>query len=109
MSAALARGRALFNAGEHFAAHDAWEQRWREATDRDERTLLQGLIQVAAGHHKRFVQQNPGSAARLLDRGLRKLDACAPDAGGLPLAAFRDATRAWLAADMHTLATVPPL
>lgn len=98
---ALARGLALFNAGEHFAAHEAWEDRWRVADDPDERRLLQGLIQVAAGHHKRFVQRRPDSAARLLARGLAKLDACAADAGGLALAEFCEATRAWLAAGAH--------
>ncbi len=95
---ALARGLALFNAGDHFAAHEAWEDRWRVATDSDERRLLQGLIQVAAAHHKLRVQGKPGGAARLLARGLAKLDACAPDAGGLALADFR-AARAWFAAD----------
>jgi len=97
--AALARGLALFNAGDHFAAHEAWEERWRVAADPDERRLLQGLIQVAAAHHKLRVQGKPESAARLLARGLAKLDACAPDAGGLALADFREATRAWFAAD----------
>jgi predicted metal-dependent hydrolase len=98
---ALARGLARFNAGEHFAAHEAWEDRWRVSDDPDERRLLQGLIQVAAGHHKRFVQGRPESAARLLARGLAKLDACAADAGGLALAEFRGATRAWLDAGGH--------
>lgn len=95
----LARGVALFNAGAHFAAHEAWEDRWRVATDPEERRLLQGLIQVAAAHHKLRVQGKPESAARLLARGLAKLDACAADAGGLQLADFRDATRAWFAAE----------
>lgn len=95
----LARGVALFNEGAHFAAHEAWEDRWRAATDPDERRLLQGLIQVAAAHHKLRVQGKPESAARLLARGLAKLDACAADAGGLALADFRDATRAWFAAE----------
>lgn len=104
---ALARGLARFNAGEHFAAHEAWEDRWRVTDDPDERRLLQGLIQVAAGHHKRFVQRRPDSAARLLARGLAKLDACAADAGGLALAEFRGATRAWL--DAGGRAPAPPL
>lgn len=107
--AALARGRALFNAGAHFAAHEAWEERWRESTDSDERRLLQGLIQVAAAHHKLHVQGKPESAARLLARGLAKLDACDAAAGGLALAAFCAATRAWFAADPSHRGAAPAL
>ena len=94
----LGRGAALFDAGEHFAAHEVWEARWRVSQDPGERRLLQGLIQVAAAYYKLFVQGKPASAARLLSRGLDKLDACPASAGGLELAGFRAATRADLAA-----------
>ncbi len=97
-SEALTRGAALFAAGEHFAAHEVWEARWRESADTDERQLLQGLIQVAAAYYKLLVQRKPASAARLLARGLARLDACPAAVGGLDLAAFRDAARASQAA-----------
>lgn len=55
MRAALRAGVALFNTGEHHAAHDPWEERWLqlERETLDER-LLHGLIQYAAAvHHAR--------------------------------------------------------
>lgn len=71
----LAHGARLFATGEFFAAHEAWEERWRVAEDPGERRALQGLIQVAAGFHKLLVMGNPASAVRLLERGLAKLEA----------------------------------
>ncbi|RDI71415.1 DUF309 domain-containing protein [Halopelagius longus] len=55
MERILRVGAAVFNAGDHHAAHDAWEPRWLELADGtpDER-LLHGLIQyTAAVHHAR--------------------------------------------------------
>ena len=55
MDDVLRAGVAVYNAGEHHAAHDVWEERWlalESGTD-DER-LLHGLIQfTAAVHHAR--------------------------------------------------------
>jgi hypothetical protein len=42
----LAEGLRLFNAGEYFAAHDAWEELWTGYRG-PWRNLLKGLIQVA--------------------------------------------------------------
>jgi predicted metal-dependent hydrolase len=55
MDAALRAGVAVYNAGEHHAAHDAWEEEWLDLPDgsEDER-LLHGLIQyTAAVYHAR--------------------------------------------------------
>ncbi|PKL76741.1 MAG: hypothetical protein CVV27_08730 [Candidatus Melainabacteria bacterium HGW-Melainabacteria-1] len=45
---------ALFNQGQFFAAHEAWEALWIHSAG-PEKTLLQGLIQlsVALHHHQR--------------------------------------------------------
>ncbi len=67
----LARGRALFDAGRYFDAHDAWEEVWREEAGSD-RTALQGLIQVAAGLHKASLGEARG-CVRLLEAGLSRL------------------------------------
>ncbi|HET8939093.1 MAG TPA: DUF309 domain-containing protein [Polyangiales bacterium] len=75
--AAVQRGAALFDGGDFFEAHEAWEERWRQAHDQDERLGLQGLIQVTAAFHKWFVMNSPESAQRLLARGTNKLEACA--------------------------------
>jgi protein N-terminal glutamine amidohydrolase len=94
---ALRRGADLYAREAYFAAHEAWEERWRAAGDPDERRVLQGLIQVAAAHHKLRAQGKPESAARLLARGLAKLEPGPPALGGYAVAAFAAATRAWLA------------
>ena len=77
--ARLERGRALFNTGRYFEAHEAWEEAW--LTERgDERLLLQGLIQVAAGCLKAGQSKAEG-CARLLAAGLEKLEALDPAYG----------------------------
>jgi predicted metal-dependent hydrolase len=71
-AARLERGRALFNEGRYFEAHEAWEEAWL-AERGDARRLLQGLIQVAAGCHKAGQGKAEG-CARLLAAGLEKLE-----------------------------------
>jgi uncharacterized protein len=68
----LERGRALFNAGLFWEAHEAWEGGWMEE-EGDVRLFLQGVIQVAAGYYKAFVQQQPSGCVKLLGTGLDKL------------------------------------
>jgi hypothetical protein len=55
MEDVLRAGAAVYNAGEHHAAHDAWEDRWLELEGgTDDERLLHGLIQfTAAVHHAR--------------------------------------------------------
>src|SRR5215831_1991544 len=45
-SARLAEGIRLFNLGNFFQAHEAWEQAWKRA-EGEEKTFYQGLIQAA--------------------------------------------------------------
>ncbi|HEX3903472.1 MAG TPA: DUF309 domain-containing protein [Polyangia bacterium] len=67
----LELGRAAFNRGEYFLAHELWEQVWREIADAD-RICVQGLIQIAAGlHHLQKLRRRP--ATGLLRKGLEKL------------------------------------
>ena len=49
----LRAGVAIYNAGEHHAAHDAWEDHWLDLeAGTDDEQLLHGLIQfTAAVHH----------------------------------------------------------
>jgi predicted metal-dependent hydrolase len=87
------RGASLFDRGEFFDAHEAWEERWRVTEDLGERQLLQGLIQVTAAFHKLFVRQSLDSAQRLLARGLAKLEASPELVDGFDLANFRAGLR----------------
>jgi hypothetical protein len=73
----MEEGRAAFNRGEFFLAHELWEELWldlREPRDRSPalRLRVQGLIQIAAGlHHLQGSRRRP--ATTLLCRGLAKL------------------------------------
>lgn len=64
------QGVGLFNRGEYFAAHEAWEDLWREATG-EEKQFFQGLIQcaVALEHARRG---NVCGALRLAERYPRR-------------------------------------
>jgi hypothetical protein len=67
----LREGIALFNRGEFFECHEVLEGVWMEASG-GQKTLLQGLIQVAvAFYHLR--RANFIGSSRLLRAGLEKL------------------------------------
>lgn len=82
-AAALDRGVALFNAREFFEAHEVWEEEWREAED-EERLLLQGLIQVAAGFYKLQIGM-PSGTWKLLEKGGARLRQIKGERHGLDL------------------------
>jgi predicted metal-dependent hydrolase len=83
----LESGRALFNARLFWEAHEAWEEAWMEE-EGDARLFLQGLIQVAAGYYKAFVQKQPVGCVKLLGTGLDKLRPLDGTFGGIALSAF---------------------
>src|SRR5258708_38378638 len=67
----LQHGIDLFNSGEFFAAHEAWEAIW--IGERGPRRLfVQALIHFAVGYHHDSVGNRDG-AQRQLRKGLRKL------------------------------------
>jgi hypothetical protein len=62
--ALLAEGARRFDAGEHWHAHESWEEAWKRDRGHD-RDYLKGLIQIAAAlHHWRRGHHAP--AAKLL-------------------------------------------
>ena len=68
----LAKGVELFNAHHFWHAHEAWEEVWLTSTG-DEKTFLQGLVQLAAAYH--HVQRGTfRGAIRLFDAAFAKLD-----------------------------------
>ncbi|HXI56462.1 MAG TPA: DUF309 domain-containing protein [Polyangia bacterium] len=83
LRAQLAPGRAAFNRGEFFAAHELWEEVWRNLAG-EQRTFTQGLIQIAAGLHH-LKRGRPRPAASVLARGVEKL---ARGGAGQPIAAL---------------------
>ncbi|HJK94103.1 MAG TPA: DUF309 domain-containing protein [Polyangiaceae bacterium LLY-WYZ-15_(1-7)] len=73
LAEALEAGRALYRAGEPFEAHEVWEDAWRPLPRGPERTLLQGLIQLAAAAHKLRSGERVRGAPRLLRKAAAKL------------------------------------
>jgi len=73
LQAALDRADALGAEGRYFDAHEELEAFWMKAAG-DEKLLLQGLIQIAAGLHRlKLDPQKTTGAFYLLDRGREKL------------------------------------
>ena len=69
---ALAAGVHHFNTHRFWDAHESWEQIWLKSTG-DEKTFLQGLIQLAAAYH--HVQRGTfRGGVRLFDAAFSKLE-----------------------------------
>lgn len=65
-------GLSTYEAGDHYEAHERWEELWNEEEDEDERLFLQALIQMTSAVHKLLHDVEPKGALRLLDRALQK-------------------------------------
>jgi hypothetical protein len=61
----------LYNAGEFHAAHDAWEDRWRDDAGPDEKLFLQAMIQSAVAFHHLEIDR-PGAARRMYQMSKEK-------------------------------------
>ncbi|HVR43758.1 MAG TPA: DUF309 domain-containing protein [Thermoanaerobaculia bacterium] len=75
------RGIELFNEGQYWEAHEAWEEIWL-LEEADVRPFLQGLIQLAAAWHH-VERRNFRGAKRLFGAALAKLEPYAPAYGGV--------------------------
>jgi predicted metal-dependent hydrolase len=93
---ALAEGLRLYNAGEFFAAHEAWESVWLPAQE-PEKTFLQGLIQVTAAFHH-WQRENRLGTSRLLRAALGRLERYPACFGGISVDLLCDDIRVWLQA-----------
>ena len=61
----------LYNAGEFHAAHDAWEERWRDDCGAREKLFLQAMIQSAVVFHHIEIGRR-GAARRMYSMALEK-------------------------------------
>jgi uncharacterized protein len=61
----------LYNAREFHAAHDAWEERWRDEAGPREKLFLQALIQSAVAFHHLEIGR-PGAARRMYQMAKEK-------------------------------------
>jgi uncharacterized protein len=93
---ALAEGLRLYDAGEFFAAHEAWESVWLAAQE-PEKTFLQGLIQVTAAFHH-WQRENRLGTERLLCAALGRLEGYPACFGGISVELLCDDIRLWLRA-----------
>jgi len=94
-NADFARGLALFNAGEFFAAHEVLEGIWRAAQGAD-RSFLQALIQVSVALHH-LAAGNRAGARSLLAKADGQLAGLAAMHRSIDVSRLRVAVRAWLA------------
>jgi predicted metal-dependent hydrolase len=80
--------------GQHYEAHEHWEELWHEEGDDDRRRFLQALIQVASAVHKAVNDVAPRGSIRLLDAAHEKLEGLGDVYLGIDLAALRPAMAA---------------
>jgi uncharacterized protein len=111
---ALARGRLLYLAGRYFEAHEAWEEAWCVETG-PVRSLLQGLIQVAAGFVKGLRDARPAGTVKLLESAAERLSPFPEVFAGLALGRFRadlvaatEAARVWRDGGVSKFEAGPP-
>jgi predicted metal-dependent hydrolase len=80
----LRLGRALTNAGDFFAAHEAFEAAWRSA-EPEERDFYQGLVHVVVAWYQAG-RGNRNGCERQLAKATRRLALFAPAQGGVDVA-----------------------
>ena len=86
VAVAVRRGARLFNRRRYFSAQQVWEDAWREAPAED-RGLLEGLVQLAAGLHLRTRRGAMRGAEHLLAQALVTLEDYRPARHGVDVAA----------------------
>jgi len=87
------KGVELHNAGQHWQAHEAWEELWIHE-EGEWKVFYQGLIQVTAAFHH-FGHSNWAGMRKLLKDGMAKLERFRPYAQGLDVDAFLEELRPW--------------
>jgi predicted metal-dependent hydrolase len=93
MNPSIAEGIRLFNTQKFFEAHEALETVWLKAQG-EEKTILHGLIQVAAAFHH-FTRGNLTGFRSLLEKGMTKLEDCGEWRGGIELEGILEQLHPW--------------
>ena len=88
----LLKGLEEFNGGHYFACHETLETLWKGLSG-DEKTLVQGIIQVSVAYYH-LNRGNTKGALRLFDRALPRIEPYLPTWLELDLAAFFQAIMA---------------
>ena len=101
----------LFDAGNYFGAHEAWETCWARCKGTGDEEFFKGLAQLGAGY-THWMRGNPHGAAALLGRALERIGRSGSPHRGLDIAAFMhtvEGLRATAARCTGTDAALPPL
>ena len=113
----LERGVKLFNAGNFWHAHEAWEDVWKRHEE-DERLFFQGMIQLAAALHHSVNRSSYRGAVNNLDKSKVKLAVFVPRYAGIevqPLLVSIEQIKEWLEQsgpkefDSFNLTTLPKI
>lgn len=105
---AHAEGIRLFDAGNYFGAHEAWETCWARSKDGLEEEFFKGLAQLGAGF-THWVRGNALGAVRLLDRALPRIVLMGSPYGGVEIDAFAAQAAAVRALAQRALVRGEPL
>lgn len=70
----FAQGLEAYRSGQHYEAHEYWEELWHEEQDDERSRFLQALIQVASAVHKATNDVAPRGAVVLLERAAQRLE-----------------------------------
>lgn len=98
-------------AGNYFAAHEAWETCWAQAKGTAEEEFFKGLAQLGAGY-THYGRGNAHGAHALLTRALERIASMGSPYRGLDVEALRgavEATRRAAAQAEHARVDLPPL
>jgi predicted metal-dependent hydrolase len=98
----------LFNQGQFFAAHEAWEEIWR-STSPEPRDLFQGLIQIAAALHQFLDLDRNEAPRRTLAKARRRLEPYAPVALGIDVEDLLEQVHRWDTWLIDRVGEPPPL
>ncbi|MFI5253502.1 MAG: DUF309 domain-containing protein [Bacteroidota bacterium] len=88
----LERGVKLFNAGNYWHAHEAWEDVWKRREE-DERLFFQGIIQLAAAYHHVTTHTSYRGAINNLDKSKLKLEIFEPRFLGIEIQPLLESIR----------------
>lgn len=86
----------LFNRGDFFAAHEAWEEIWRSTTP-EPRELFQGLVQVAAALHQVLDLKRKIGPRNTFAKSRTHLEPLAPTTYGVDVAGLLESVGQWQA------------
>ena len=84
------KGVDAYHRGEHYEAHEFWEDLWQDEADDDRHRFFQALIQVASAVHKAKNDVGPRGCLRLSDRAFELLEGLPTDYFGVDLAELRE-------------------